>query len=257
MIYGDNRWTDIEDIEKQTTVVVCPLAALEQHGFHLPLLTDTYITTAIAQAVEANMPDDVLLVPTMWMGASDHHMDFPGTISLPNSLYSKVIKAFCLSLVSAGFEKILLLNGHGGNVAPGTSAITELACDHDACDDAYIAFASYWEVAAEVLKPEKHGIQSAGLSHACEYETSMMLHLHGDLVALNRAEGNTTLEFDDLPGVNVASRFYRRTASGAMGNPEHATAEKGASLIAASIESITQLVTKMREWPAKPVLGPA
>ena len=256
MIYGNQTWLEIDDIDKEQAVVIVPLAALEQHGHHLPLLTDTYITTAIAEAVERQLPQQALLTPTLWCGASDHHLDFPGTISLPNSIYADVVQSICTSILSAGFEKILLLNGHGGNVAPGTAAITELVADDDDCDDSYIAFASFWVVAADELRPEKHGMTQDGFSHACEYETSMMLHLHGELVALSKAQGNVMKEYDSVPGLAVASRFHRRTATGAMGSPELGTAEKGESLVAAGVAKVVELVQKMSPWPTKPVLGP-
>ena len=132
MRYGDCRWVDIDAMDKDGVVVVCPIAALEQHGHHLPLLTDTYLATEVAERVEQAVPDKVLLTPTLWVGASDHHLDFPGTVSLPNTLYVEVIKNVVRCFVRAGFRRILLLNGHGGNIAPGTVAITELANE---CDD--------------------------------------------------------------------------------------------------------------------------
>ena len=79
MKYGDNCWPDIEASDKDKIVVV-PLASLEQHGHHSPLLTDTYLCTAVAERVEALMPDDIYLLPTLWVGASDHHLEKPGTV---------------------------------------------------------------------------------------------------------------------------------------------------------------------------------
>ena len=109
MRYGDCRWVDIEATNKEEVVVVCPVAALEQHGHHLPLLTDTYLVTEVAERVEKALPEKVLLTPTLWMGSSDHHLDFPGTVSLPASLYVEVLKQTVRCFIRAGFRRILLL----------------------------------------------------------------------------------------------------------------------------------------------------
>ena len=92
MRYGNCRWVDIQATDKDQIVVVVPTGALEQHGRHLPLLTDTILVTEVAERVEKKLSDQVLLVPTLWLGASDHHLDFPGTLSLPNTVYPEMIK---------------------------------------------------------------------------------------------------------------------------------------------------------------------
>ncbi|MCH8840098.1 MAG: creatininase family protein, partial [Planctomycetes bacterium] len=83
MRYGEKRWIDIDAMDKDRVVVVCPIGSLEQHGHHLPLLTDTNLVTEVAERVEKKLSDKVLLTPTLWLGASDHHLDFPGTVSVP------------------------------------------------------------------------------------------------------------------------------------------------------------------------------
>lgn len=256
MLYGDLRWIDVELMEKDDKVVVCPLASLEQHGHHLPLLTDTYLATAVAERVHAAQQESVLLLPTMWLGASDHHLDFPGTLSISNEDYANIIRSLTASLVSAGFWKILFLNGHGGNVAPGEVAITQMADDSQECNEAYIVLASYWTVAAESLADPKHGMTQPSLSHACEYETSLMLHLHKHLVGMDRAVGYGESAPSTPPGVRVAGRFNMKSETGALGSPELATPEKGESLINAVVSDVSALVEQMIEWPLRDVLGP-
>jgi creatinine amidohydrolase len=257
MRYGDHRWPEIEAFDKDRVVVVVPIASLEQHGHHLPLLTDTYLATAVAERVHERLTDRILLTPTLWLGASDHHLDFPGTISVPNSLYVEMIKSITRSLVRAGFRRIFFLNGHGGNVAPGETAITEAANECDRCDAALIALGSYWTIAAPAMKAEQHGMTQHQLSHACEYETSMMLALHGQLVKLDLAHGHTHRPVSPPAGVRVAGRFHRMTASGALDTPEFATAEKGESLLAAITEEVARFVQQMLDWPHRQVLKPS
>lgn len=256
MLYGDLRWPDIEALEKERCVVICPLASMEQHGHHLPLLTDTYLATAVAQGVHQRLPDSVLLMPTLWLGASDHHLDFPGTVSVSNTHYSDMIESVAASLVGAGFTKIFFLNGHGGNVAPGEAAITTLANESDICNEAYIVLASYWTVAADAMQPKRHGIHQPSLSHACEYETSLMLHVKSSAVVMERARG--TLD-DPTPvpsGVRVAGRFNLKSETGALGSPELATAEKGESLLSAIVDEVASLTEQMIAWPQRELLGP-
>jgi creatinine amidohydrolase len=256
MLYGNLRWIDIELLDKDDKVVICPLASLEQHGHHLPLLTDTHLVTAVAECVHKVHGENVLLMPTLWLGASDHHMDFPGTVTVSNEDYADIIKSIVASLVSAGFWKILFLNGHGGNVAPGEVAITQMADDSHECNESYIVLASYWSVAADSMAAEKHGMQQPSLSHACEYETSMMLHLHRDLVMMDQAVGYQEGDPDFPPGIRVAGRFNMKSETGALGTPELATVEKGESLLRAVTADVSALVEQMIDWPVREVLGP-
>lgn len=80
MKYGDGCWVDIEQADKNKVVVV-PLGSMEQHGHHSPLLTDTYLVTAVAERVEQELREQTYFLPTLWLGASDHHLDLPGTTS--------------------------------------------------------------------------------------------------------------------------------------------------------------------------------
>lgn len=260
MQYGDCRWVDIEAANKEEVVVVCPVAALEQHGHHLPLLTDTYLVTEVAERVERALPEKVLLTPTLWMGSSDHHLDFPGTVSLSASLYVQVLKQTVRCFIRAGFRRILLLNGHGGNIAPGQVAITELANDCDQADELLLAFSSYWELAG--YGPDEHGLETPFVSHACEYETSMMLVVAGELVHMDQARAgvpviDTPFFHSELGGrVTVAGRFHRLTETGAMGSPEKATPEKGESLLAAGAREVAAFVEEFVTWNHRVVLKP-
>ena len=101
MQYGDNCWVDIQEADK-AKVVVLPLGSLEQHGHHSPLLTDTYLVTAVAKRVEGQLSDQIYLLPTLWLGASDHHLDRPGTVSVPNDIYTLMIKNIVRSIAKGG-----------------------------------------------------------------------------------------------------------------------------------------------------------
>jgi creatinine amidohydrolase len=248
MHYAELRWPQVRALDRAAVVAVVPLGSIEQHGHHLPLVTDTCLVSAVADRVHQRLGDRMLLVPTLWLGASDHHLDFPGTISLSNSVYVQIIKDLVRSLVRGGFRRIVLLNGHGGNIAPGETAITEAANACDACDAALVALASYWSVAAGAMRPEDHGMETPRLTHACEYETSMMLALRGELVAMDRAAGGTVPRFGD-DAVRLAGRFHRQTETGALGRPDLASAAKGRSLLEAISAQVAATIERLAAWP--------
>ena len=253
MKYGDGCWVDIEKADKNKVVVV-PLGSMEQHGHHSPLLTDTYLVAAVAERVEHELREETYFLPTLWLGASDHHLDLPGTTTVPNHVYTLIIKNIVRSISRAGFQRIFFLNGHGGNVIPGTQAITELANESEEYNNLWMALASYWSVASPVMSADNHGMQTKQLSHACEYETSMMLWLHGELMRMDRVTSSPPLLdspfFHSEHGgrVNVAKRMNTWTPTGAMGGPQHATAEKGESLLNAITGEVVSFLRDFATW---------
>lgn len=257
MLYGELKWPEIERMDKDHKVVVVPLASLEQHGHHLPLLTDSLIGGEIARRVEAALPDTVLLMPVQWLGASDHHLKFPGTLSLPTDLYIEVICTLCECILSAGFTRIFLVLSHGGNDVPCHEVVHRLAMKHRDRDDLWIAAGGWWAVADDVTKlPE---METARPTHACEYETSLILALREDLVEMSKSQGRTVrLEskfyFPDMTTrkaskVHVALPFECMTSTGALGRPELATADKGAKLFDAIAARMTEFVREFAQWP--------
>lgn len=261
MRWHEQTWEQIRDADKSMPVVV-PLGSCEQHGHHLPLWVDTFQVDTVAQAVEKRMSDRIVLVPALWLGSSHHHRDFPGTISLRPSLYSQVIQDVARCIMGAGFERIFFLNGHGGNEVPVSQALSELVAIDDDADGRTLAFASWWSVARDAIGPEHQGMATPRITHACEYETSLILAIRPDLVQQGRA-------VDALPALSRAwassegggrvhtfRRFHRLTASGNMGQPTAATAEKGQALLEAIIGEVCAFLEDFAKWPALPALGP-
>jgi len=253
MKYGDYCWVDIEQADKDK-IVVLPLSSMEQHGHHAPLLTDTYLVSAVAERVEERLCDQIYMLPTLWLGASDHHLDKPGTVSVPNHVYTLMIRNMVRSIVKAGFKRVFLLNGHGGNTTPGMQAIKELTDESDVYDKIWIALASYWTIAGPAMAPERHGMASKQLSHAGEYETSMMLFLNRDMVRMDRVTASPPLidspYYHNEHGgrLNVARRIATWAPTGAMGSPQHATPEKGRSLLEAIVDEVVKCLEDFATW---------
>jgi creatinine amidohydrolase len=254
MHYGERAWTEIEGVRER--VVVLPLGALEQHGHHLPLLTDSMIGGDIARRAEQELGDTALFLPTLWIGASDHHRAYAGTLSLSNDLYARVITEILESLIASGFRRIFLLTAHGGNLLPGSLAIYDTQLRHRDKPDLWLALASWWQIAEqEISALDPHA--DLQVTHACELETSMILHLRPELVNLDAAHGATVPfasafyvpDWSAPSRVNVARSFEQISTTGAIGHPERATAALGEALFAAAVAQIVAFVREFATWP--------
>ena len=164
------------------SIAVLPLAAVEQHGTHLPVITDTAIADELGRRVERALPKQVVLLPTLWCGSSHHHKGFPGALSLRSDTYVQVLLDLADCLIDTGFRRIFLLNCHGGNQTPFAEALYRLNQKHRGPREPWIAAASYWNLAAPELERQKF-MATPKLSHACEDETSLMMALRLDWVA--------------------------------------------------------------------------
>ena len=114
MKWAELRWPEMKQLDRANTVVILPTGSMEQHGPHLPLQVDHFIANRLAEDLEKRMPE-VLILPPVWAGASAHHMDFPGTITLRPRVFIDLLREICGCLRHHGFRRIVLLNGHGGN----------------------------------------------------------------------------------------------------------------------------------------------
>ena len=255
MYYGEQIWTQTDDLTDQ--VVVVPLGSLEQHGHHLPMLTDSMIGAEIVRRAEAELGETALFTPMLWIGASDHHLGFPGTLSLNNDLYVAVLVDILESLVRAGYRRIILLNAHGGNILPGRMAMYDVQLRHLEKKDLWISLATWFTIAAEQIAAIEELDQKL-VTHACELETSMILRLRPELVDLKSASGATipfssafyVPDFGAPSRVDVARSFDQLSVTGAFGHPERATSEKGELLFAAAVREIVTFVREFAAWNA-------
>ena len=261
MLWHEQTWPAIGAASKEMPVVV-PLGACEQHGRHLPVLVDTIQVSAVAERLEQRLCDRVLLTPALWLGSSHHHLDFPGTISVRPSLYSDLVQEVARSIIAAGFTRIFFLNGHGGNEIPASAGLAELIATDDRADGCYLTFASWWRVGSDGLRPKHHAMTTPAISHACEYETSMLLFLRPDLVKMDQAscgvpalDGGGWYHSEYGGKVDMFRRFHRLTAPGSMGDPTAGTAEKGRSMLDAVVDETVRFLRDFSKWPPLPPLA--
>jgi creatinine amidohydrolase len=144
------KWTQVKDLCFSNLIALVPLGSIEQHSRHLPLSVDTDVITELAQQVEKERSDRVVLLPTLWLGHSPHHRFF-ACLSLDLRTYMDVIIGLCDSLVLPGFRKILFLNGHGGNEIAAKAALREVKSKYESNHDLKIGFASYWALGQKTL----------------------------------------------------------------------------------------------------------
>lgn len=252
MLLKDLTWPEVKSLDFSKLIVIFPTGSFEQHGPHLPFTTDTDIATAIAEEVERSMTDRVLLLPTLWPGLSTHHMHFPGTLDVPQPVYIQLVTELCKSMTSMGATKVFILNGHGGNDTPLRAALRELKT---AAPQTRFVFASYWTLAAKTLREVRES-EMGGMGHACEMETSVMLHLHPDRVHLDRAVRDGPAHTDPYRKADMqvarpvffVNEFHEVTQSGVIGHPDLASAEKGKRFLDGITKDVTAFVEHFLTW---------
>ena len=243
MILDRLSWPEIESVRSR--VCIAPLGSLEQHGPHLPLWTDTAIVSEIARRVEQRLPEQVVLAPAQPFGYSPHHARF-GCVSLGLAAYMELIVSLCRSFHVMGFQRIFFLNGHGGNDVPCRAAMCRLKAE---LPDLRVTFASYWTLAAPAFGRIRTS-PAGGMGHACEMETSIMLALYPDQVNLARAKddgtaGQTGYRLLDMlrpQPYYMVRNFDELSSTGTLGQPSHASAEKGTQFLDAAVEAVSNLV---------------
>lgn len=245
MRFADLTAPEIRRLDRESTLIVAPIAACEQHSIHLPVITDTVLCGAVADGIESALSDRVLILPVLWLGASDHHLPFGGTLTASLPTYETMLVELLTPLLRDGFRRVLLLNGHGGNIDPLHVALRRLDV---AFPGAILTGAAYWELAEPELAALCDGPRKM-VGHACEIETSMMLHLRPDLVRRDVIRDDPAPAPDGLSSLFWARDFGRRTDHGAVGFPEHADAVKGAQMLETIVGRVSEVARRVLDLP--------
>jgi creatinine amidohydrolase len=245
---ADLAWPRVASLPKETPVII-PVAALEQHGHHMPVFTDSLLLGEIVRRVASRFEDRALFAPLLWLGNSDHHLDFAGTLSAPPRVYLDLLNGLAENFLHHGFRRIFFVNGHGGNDVPGRQAVFELRQKYRQCDDVLFLFATYWSLGGRPWEAEPAIVQRE-MGHACEWETSMMLclapHLVGDYQKVRPVAFGT-------PFTPAARGWITRERSepGHIGRPRFATKEKGEALFSVFADDVAAMIERMIAWDGK------
>lgn len=245
MFVADMTWPAVQALPKDTPVVI-PIAAVEQHGHHLPVYTDSLLLGEVVRRAESVLGARALFAPLQWLGNSHHHTDYPGTISATPRLYLDLLRDTAENFLQHGFTRIFYLNGHGGNIIPGKQAVFELRQKYRDRNDLLLLFASYWDLA----KPPAEYVQQ-DMGHACEWETSMIMRLAPHLVAADITTLQTVSAGYAFEPAYRGWTTKERTPTGHIGSPQHATAGKGEHLFTIFSSGAVAFLEQVIGWDGK------
>lgn len=232
LMLADLTWTEVRDYAAGVQVVLLPVGSCEQHGQGMALATDIRLATEICRRVSARLFPHVLVAPPLPWGLSDHHMGFPGSITLHPETFYAVIRDIVVSLLGHGFRRFLVVNGHGGN-----SALDEVVCVR-------LRRETTVELVAAITY---FNLSSTPVGHAGEVEASYALALAPDLVKPARltAEQPAARPLPDLTPATVPWAFHEMTLSGNLGDPTRASAARGQVLLAPMLDRLCEIVTAL------------
>jgi creatinine amidohydrolase len=239
---------EVAELTSSCSLAIMPLGSLEFHGPHNPIGTDSIIISGIAERVAVRTGG--LLFPTVaFTQCPAHTAHFPGTISIRPEVMTMYLEDILRNILRAGFRKVLVLNGHDGNVGPGRGAIARIA---DETQDAALLFASWWEfLPGEMMKTMGMFHQSnGGHGHGGPLETSAVAAFRPNLIRLDKAR-----DLPEPPDLAGGAPYYlgKSTAAdwpGYSGAISEASAEKGRRLVKISEEGIVKLVENWLSHPS-------
>ena len=239
----DMNWPDIEAaVGGGYDTAVVMIGAMEQHGPHLPLKTDSMIGEALALGVAERL-GNALKGPTIRIGCSRHHLSFAGTISVEPETLLAVLSDYISSLSHHGFRTIVILSSHGGNYAPVNQALEGFRKAHP---DLTIMFCGNISAMMDAMFEEaaKHGVskEQAGV-HAGDLETSVALALEPGLVATDRFAPGFVDEFGSEAQKTIGEKgIVGLSKSGVLGDPTRAGAEKGSAYLEAVVGHSVEVI---------------
>ncbi|MDG2219866.1 MAG: creatininase family protein, partial [Rubripirellula sp.] len=235
---------EIAALNRETPVVI-PIAALEQHGSHLPDFTDSLLVVEVVRRAHEHFRSQILVLPVMWLGNSHHHMDFAGTMSAEPRVYLDLLCGIAQNWIDHGFQRIIFVNGHGGNDVPGRQAIFELRQRFRERENLLLLMATYWTLAEPTTTVE--GLTQSAMGHAGEWETSMILRLAPDLVK-NHNQVSPVEANDQFAPAAHGWTMPDRSPNGHIGYPADATAEKGEAMLQCFAEGLTSFLWRALNW---------
>jgi creatinine amidohydrolase len=258
--YGELTWPEMRAAIARQPVVLLPFGTVEDHGPHLPINTDNVIVEAICLEAARRAPEEMLVMPLVAYGLNEHHMDFPGTISVDMQTLLAFVSDVAISVARHGFTHLLIVNGHGSNAPIADLVARRVVLETSAICGAMSPNAAIDPTLAEPTLSEMRRSGPGGVAHAGEYETAMMLHLRPDLVQMDKAVreiGQLKLEYFnwDYPEPSILAWqdwWSRMSETGVCGDPTVATAEFGRMLFETTVENLVRFVGDFRSIPLRP-----
>lgn len=240
-------WKQVDELPRDKTLLVLPTAAIEQHGHHLPLATDTLINNLLLGRALERIPDQlpVFALPPVCYGKSNEHLGFPGTLSVSAKTFLAVVRDLGASLAACGFQKLVLYNTHGGN-----SPLVDVLARDLRAEFGLRAFSLFGSP----------GVKFDGMTdqeraygfHAGEIETAYLMHAAPTLVHAEAFTSNYIARIDkpeplkpEGSSANFAWLTKDIAPSGVLGDPSAATAGNGERWSNEAAERIAELLIAM------------
>jgi creatinine amidohydrolase len=255
--YDELTWPEINEAIRAGKIVLLPIGSTEQHGHHLPLDTDNFLARSVCVAAARQAPRETLVMPTIPYGYNEHALDFPGTIHVHYDHFIEYCLDVCKSVAHAGFDRIVIVDGHGSN-----EHLCEFVARRATLEtDALVASTMWTNLAVEAFE----GVRESGFggaAHACELETSAYLYLDESRVQMEKAqdhyggaagqEGSKYLQVDLTKGwgpVRAVRWTSSATPTGVSGAPTLATKEKGRTIVEGAAENLVRFLREFRAMP--------
>ena len=237
-------WPEVESaLENGTRTAIVAVGSIEQHGPHLPLNMDTLDGDELSRRIAREL-GDALAAPAIRPGCSGHHMEFPGTITVPPETLMDVIRSYCRSLDEHGFEHIVLVPTHGGNFGPVKTVAPDIARELDAM---VIPLADL----DEHMQLLNGGLSEAGIAydqdviHAGAAETAIVLAIDEGLVRTEHVESGP--EGDISTARLLSEGFKTITENGVLGDPTKATTDAGEVVLQNVVETYVERIKTERD----------
>lgn len=254
ILYDDLTWPEINEAAVAKKTVLLPIGSTEQHGHHLPLDTDNFLARSVCLATAKRAPREVLVMPTIPYGYNEHALDFPGTIHVHYDHFIEYCLDVCKSVAYTGFDRIVIVDGHGSN-----EHLCEFIARRATLEtDAMVASCLWVNLATEEYASVRES-GPGGAAHACELETSAYLYLDESRVEMDKAqdsyggaagkEGSKFLSVDlgrPLPPMKVVRWTSSATPTGVSGAPTLATKEKGRIIVEGAAGNLLAFIREFR-----------
>ncbi len=247
LLLSDLSWPEIRDIRDQVELVLLPVGSNEQHGPNLAVKMDIAASAEFCRRASARMYPKVAVAPAVPWGVSFHHMNFPGTITLTTETFIQVLVEIMASLQHHGFERFLIVNGHGGNIAAMNVASVRAA---EELQVPFVGACSYFSFGDKSIADKF--VTSPITGHACEVETSWAMELVPEIVKTDSlAAGEITdlqMEFGQLArryNVSIPYRFDQLTRNGALGDARKASPQFGHEMIESALANFSEFCDEL------------
>lgn len=236
MDLSEATWTDVRELE--TDLAVVPVGSTEQHGPHAPLGTDVLTAEAVADAALERIDREVVRAPAVPVGIAEEHRQFPGTMWVSENTFRSYVRESVESLAHHGFDRVVLVNGHGGNV----DALREVGGRLTRSGEAYAVPFTWFEAV---------GDHSSDMGHGGPLETALVRHVDPELVREDRLEDAREGSADGwgewISYANLAYDSAEFTDNGVVGDPTDGDERRGEELLELAADALGRLLEAVAE----------